>query len=88
MKTECNCDLPTYAYYDWLIEEGWTPCEEELEYVTSQYGGHLEGFGVLWDSFLHRSGLYVSEETFSNRFMLYGSPFYEDSIGNGYWHEN
>jgi hypothetical protein len=30
MKTECNADLPSYAYYDWLIEEGWSAEEAEI----------------------------------------------------------
>jgi hypothetical protein len=42
MKTECNCDLPLYAYKDFLIEQGWegTFDEEEFEY-TFGWGGHF-----------------------------------------------
>jgi hypothetical protein len=31
MKTECNCDMPLWAYHDWLIEEGWEGGAEEIE---------------------------------------------------------
>jgi hypothetical protein len=44
MRTECNCDLPLYAYRDWLIEEGWedTFIEEEFEFVVGFGGSTLE----------------------------------------------
>jgi hypothetical protein len=29
--TECNADLPLYAYRDWLIEQGWEDVESEEE---------------------------------------------------------
>jgi hypothetical protein len=53
MKTECNCDLPLFAYVDWLQEQGWEVTEEELE-VYPIYGfytgsGFWRSFGSPWD---------------------------------------
>lgn len=46
MKTECNCDMPYWAYLDWLREEGWTDNdfieEEELVVASGGFAGHSD----------------------------------------------
>jgi hypothetical protein len=40
-KTECNCDLPLWAYSDWLQEQGWSDFDiEEFEAVYVIYNDH------------------------------------------------
>jgi hypothetical protein len=33
MITECNADLPLFAYVDWLQEQGWEAREEDFDLV-------------------------------------------------------
>jgi hypothetical protein len=42
-RTECNCDLPLFAYIDWLQEQGWSTeeIEEAYEFVTGSMVEYL-----------------------------------------------
>jgi hypothetical protein len=35
MKTECNCWMPDFAYFDWLREQGWENVEEYCEEIVT-----------------------------------------------------
>jgi hypothetical protein len=38
MTTECNADLPYFAYRDWLLEQGWNP-EDIIDVEGEEYIG-------------------------------------------------
>jgi hypothetical protein len=44
--TECNCDLPDYAYVDWLQEQGWQVTEEDLLFVNMGTPRCVYDYGV------------------------------------------
>jgi hypothetical protein len=52
--TECNCDLPLFAYIDWLQEQGWETTEEELEFHPLQSdwcaSAYWKEFGIPWNA--------------------------------------
>jgi hypothetical protein len=83
MKTECNCDLPYYAYKDWLQEQGWS-VEDIYDEETAEF---VIGFGAdaSYDS---RDGAY-SFYSAGFRFSPLGAqPYYcnsEIDIDGDWW---
>jgi hypothetical protein len=75
--TECNSELPDFAYYDWLLERGWLP--EEIDFIaiiTSDYALYYIGY----DNATNINGF--SGQSYGSGYNVRGDGF-NDYCGDG-----
>lgn len=91
MITECQCDMPIFAYCDWLRDQGWEVDEAEFTYVVTyqwygsgvykHFGCSVEAYVVNicnngWEAAHQEIDMYVEDEIFK-RFEMLDSGYME-----------
>lgn len=99
MLTECNCDMPEWAYLDWLREQGWEVDEEEFIVFPgiSTYGSHANmyekdtGGGIFFTLLYPENNVFDGYQNSSNVHLVerdnllshFHDYFHYGMIGNG-----
>lgn len=74
MITECNCDMPLFAYLDWLRDQGWEV--EEDEYSLPSSGDNYN----MADYRLYAHGMYTESHMALKGGSLFSCVFAEVAL--------
>ena len=83
MKTiDCMCDMPDWAYFDWLQDQGWDIDEfRQSEEILINYNYNRNEFGNGWNGYWHGYGD-------GNRYANCGNGYeYGNAYGNGNYYD-
>lgn len=86
MKTECDCDMPEWAYVDWLREEGFEVDEDEFYFSSYYYCGTLQKFSFEGEGWFHSDRIVFDEQTARELWYEHLIDFV-DNNGGGYNHD-